>query len=323
MRKYITVIFHEYWTSMNLLPSARQKIIHKLWETYLSSVPQARRIITFLHEYNQRNCILDHLAIIDLPGSYSGIPYLSQLFSQIGFNVAGGGYLPDKQNDFAWLTECNAKGQLSHHVLPQIVIADFRLQELPLPIRKIIEKYVRYIPPHSSSAFTNRCEQLANGDTQALEDVVTLLEQTCSGRAWPTPTLNDFETVREANELLAWTLVFGRRPNHFGISVHHMKNFNQLNEFNEFMKQKAEIQFNHRENEIKGNAAMGITQSSTADDIITVQLEDAAIEIPAPFMEFVWRYHVSANTQPSLWEDYFVGFYAENANKVIESVYEQ
>lgn len=307
---------------MNLLPIARQKIIQVLWENYLTSVPLAKNIVTFLQKQTHQKCILDHLAIIDLPSTHSGIPFLSQLFSQIGFNLAGKGYLPDKQNDFAWLTDCDAKGQQATEALPQIVIADYRLHELPSNVRKIIEKYIQHIPNYSLSELNTLCERMVQGNTIAQENAVSQIQQICSGRAWPTPTLSDYETVKEANELLAWTLVFGRQPNHFGISIHYMTQFNHLNDFNNYLKQEIGISFNQRAQEIKGDASMGITQSSTADDIITVKLADATIDIPSPFMEFVWRYPVANKTKPIFWEDYFTGFYAQNANNVIESVYE-
>lgn len=306
---------------MNLLPLARQTIIQQLWESYLQTVPLAKHITTLLLKFNQQKCILDHLAIIDLPGPHSGIPFLSKIFTSLGFETQGAGYLPDKQNDFSWLAECDAKGRTAAQVMPQIVVADFRLHELPMTVRTILEKYIKHIPLYPSTDYEQLCQQIAVGDPTALTQVIAQLEQMCSGRAWPTPTLHDFNAVREANELLAWTLVFGRRPNHFGISIHLMSHFNNLNEFNEFVKKQLGIALNQRDGEIKGNTAMGITQSSTADDLITMQLEDASLQLPAPFLEFVWRYPVTSNTNATLWDDFFVGFYAQNANTVIESVY--
>ncbi len=302
---------------MNLLAETRQLIITKLWQNYLLSIIPAQQICTVI----KQNIFLDHFAIIDLPGPNSGIAQLKQIFTLLGFQESGSGYLPDKQNDFIWLHEENCDNKLAIDVLPQIVIADFRLHELPSQVKTIIEKYSKHIIPLPLQNIKNLCNAVKNGDKSAQDLLISALLSQFNGRAWPTPSIEDYEIVKATNELLAWVLVFGRQANHFGISVHHMTEFNNLREFNAFLKNKLGTQFNTRELEIKGSEQLGLEQSSTADHQIKAILEDGEIEIPSPFIEFVWRFPKIPNSPAILWKDYYNDFYAPNANRVIESVY--
>lgn len=82
------------------------------------------------------------------------------------------------------------------------------------------------------------------------------------------------------------------------------------------------IQLNHEGGIIKGGRQAGIEQSSTAGKLQKIKLADGEIELPCGFVEFVWRFpHAHATAKPILWQDYFTGFIATHANRVIESLY--
>lgn len=302
---------------MNLLAETRQLIITQFWQTYLQNIVPAQQI----YSVTSPNIYLDHFAIIDLPGTNSGISQLKHLFTLLGFQEKGGGYLAEKQNDFIWLHEENCENKIAIDVLPQIVLADFRLHELPLTVQTIIKKYTQHITPLPLFEIEKLCDAVKNGDKTAQSKLISTILNLLNGRAWPTPCIEDYEIVKATNELLSWVLIFGRQANHFGLSIHLMTEFNNLKEFNDFIKNKLAIQFNNRELEIKGHKQLGIEQSSTTDHFIKVTLEDGDIEIPSPFMEFVWRFPKIPNTPAILWKDYYTDFYAPNANRVIESVY--
>ncbi len=303
---------------MNLLAETRQLIITELWHAYLQNLVPAQQI----YSITKQNTYLDHFAIIDLPGPNSGISQLKQIFTLLGFRENGSGYLAEKQNDFIWLCEETCENKIAIDVLPQIVLADFRLNELPLSVQNIIKKYTHHITPLPLTEIEKLCHAVKNGDKTAQLSLVFTIVNVLKGRAWPTPCIEDYQIVKAANELLSWVLIFGRQANHFGLSIHLMTEFNNLKEFNDFIKNKLGVQFNNRDLEIKGNKQLGIEQSSTSDHLIKVALEDGEIEIPSPFMEFVWRYPKIPNTPAILWKDYYTDFYAPNANRVIESVYE-
>jgi hypothetical protein len=265
--------------------------------------------------------ILDHFAIIDLPGKYSGIPTLSHIFSRLGYVQQGADYLPEKQNDFAWLAEIDAAGQPAAQVLPQVVIADFRLDELPPSVAAIIEKYTAQVSDIPLKQIHGLLDKIELGDTAVAEQVITHLTDYFSDRAWPLPTVSEFNTVHACNELLAWVLVFGRIPNHFGLAIHLLPGFASLEAFMHFILEEVKLPLNEIDGRIKGHPSQGIQQGSTKGAMTTVQLADGSCLIPGQFMEFVWRYPKPPTPTAFLWDEYYTGFIPQNANRVIESLY--
>jgi hypothetical protein len=305
---------------MDLLKKTRHAFTQHLWHCYKKTVPAIQTIEKSLQKQGI-NVVLDHFAIIDLPSPHSGIPYLSQLFSALGYSVQGLDYLPEKQNDFLWLVESDAVGQLAKDTLPQVVVADFRLHELPLAVKKIIDKYIHQIPASSLQTIQHLSGKTYLGDKASAEQLLSLLIQCFSKRAWSLPTIADFKTVQAFNELLAWVLLFGAIPNHFTIAAHLLNGFDSMVSFMQFIETDLGLELNTEGGIIKGNAAVGIEQGSTVGVPMKIQLADGDLALPGPFIEFVWRYPLDKNKAPLYWQDYYSGFIAQNANKVIESVY--
>jgi hypothetical protein len=300
----------------------RRHIVQTLWDRYLRSSSQAARIHAGLKQKGLQNITLDHFAIIDLPGPHTGIRHLSALFSQLGYSVQGQGYLPDKQNDFIWLMETDSPQKLAHDALPQVVVADFRLDEMPPAVRSIISNYASLAPRSPLDDVQILTESLASGDTNAATALQERMLRYLSGRDWPLPTVQEFHTVQSFNQLLAWVLVFGRIPNHFTLSVHLLRHFADLPDFHRFIEGELELVLNSEGGIIKGGEAKGIAQSSTLAPETRVNLRDGDITLPTAFVEFVWRYPKTAQDQtPLYWKDYFTGFIAQHADHVIESLY--
>lgn len=302
-----------------MLKNVREQIITSLWNDYHQSNYHAQRITQFLQTKNIASPALDHLAVIDLPGPHTGISELSRIFSAIGYEIHGRDYLPEKQNDFAWMAANDSRGTLAAEALPQVVVADFRPDECPADVRDIILKYSRQAPPSPAAKIENLALRAAEGDAPSASALQQLMMSYLSGRDWPLPTVREFETVRAFNELIAWVLVFGRRPNHFTLSIHLLSAFEDLSRFHHFIEHDVGLPLNHDGGVIKGGSHTGIEQGSTAGTPEQIILADGTVELPLGFMEFVWRFQ--NKPQPALWDDYFTGFVANHANRVIQSLY--
>lgn len=304
----------------------RQIIINTLWHKYRCASLQIRAIEKCLAQKSVPPFVLDHFAIIDLPGPNTGISQLSQLFSIMGYIAQGNDYLPDKQNDFMWLAESDSFNSPVLDVLPQVVVADFRLNELPTEVKKIIEKYSHQAPPPPLAAIQKLAEKVADKvsmyDADAANQLTSMIIHYLKGRDWPLPTVKEFNTVQEFNELLAWVLVFGRRPNHFTLSVHLLNHFANLDDFHRFIEEEVQLSLNHDGGTVKGGKAVGIAQGSTTGVPQTIKLSDGDVQLPTDFIEFVWRYPRDPSCpNPHLWNDFFTGFVAQHADHVIESLY--
>ena len=285
-----------------------KSIINDLFNTWCSSSPDAAIIKTALLKKNIEMNNLDHFAIIDLPGPYSGIPVLREIFSDLGYEERGKDYLADKQNDFLWMAEKDCFNQPAKNVLPQVVVADFRLDEMPGEIRKIIYHY--------------SCQTSPTAVSEIKKFGYQRILQYFSGRDWPLPAIKEFSLVREFNELLAWVLVFGRRPNHFTLSIHLMDAFADLESFHAFVLNETKLLLNQEGGVIKGGIKAGMAQGSTVGISQKVQLSDGEIYIPTGFVEFVFRYPLDPLNHQGLWGDYFTDFIARHADRVIESLYD-
>lgn len=302
-----------------MLKEIREQVIASLWSRYQQSNQHVQCITNKLQERNLQLPVLDHLAIIDLPGVNTGIIELKRIFSAIGFTFQGEGYLPEKQNDFIWMAASDSNGYPAEAVLPQIVVADFRPHELPENVRDIVLKYSSKAPPSPAAEIEALAKKAINHDSQAAQQLLQRFHSYLSGRDWPLPTVSEFETVRQCNELIAWVLVFGRRPNHFTYSIHLLSGFDNLASFHHFIENDVGLPLNHDGGVIKGGVHTGIEQGSTAGTPESIQLADGVVNLPTGFVEFVWRFQ--NKPQPVLWDDYYTGFVANHANRVIQSLY--
>ncbi len=292
-----------------------------LAQHYFQHAPQAASIYQCLLKLNA-NILFDHFAFIEIPGTYTGIPLLSWLFSALGYQIEGQGYLSEKQNDFLWLAQTETKIALASEALPQIVIADFRYEEIPHEVLTIIKKYAAQTPPLIVENIEILAKQLANGEVAAWQPLWEIVLSRLTQRQWPLPTIGEYQKVYAANELLAWVLAWGNQINHYTIAVHHLhKHFSSLHAFNAWLIQNLSINLNWKKGEVKGNQQLGLEQSSTQSPPTQLTLADGEIHINEPFMEFIWRFPLVE--KPLLWQDYFQGFIANQANYVIESVYKE
>lgn len=292
----------------------RKNLIYKLWDSYKISVP------FYMELFNEDELIFDHLAIIDLPSIYSGIPYLKKVFHKIGFEYAGEGYLAEKQNSFCWLREQGNYAKLPEDVLPQIVVADFNFEVLSPKVQAIVKKYAEYSRPIDQQMFSELVLSVEAGNKSVLPDMVEFLYHFIITKPWPSPSLAEFQTVHQENELIAWVLAFGRKVNHFGIPIHLLKSFANIEDFVNYLDRTKLVSLNHKHSLIKGGENVGIAQVSTEGINIEIPLTDTTIALPDCFMEFVWRY--SNKKDPKYWHDYYLDFVPQNANYIIESIYQ-
>lgn len=305
-----------------MLKQLSQNIVQNLWDTYSLSSTDMRSITAAFKQKGISQYTLDHFAIIDLPSHHSGIPALHRIFSELGYSERGKDYLADKQNDFLWMAESNCENLPARDVLPQVVIADFRLDEMPIAIKNIIYHYSQKTSSTAIDDIFALLQRVSAGDAHALIPCTNKILHYFTGRDWPLPTVKEFNTVREFNELLAWVLVFGRRPNHFTLSIHLLDHFTDLEDFHRFIETDTKLALNQEGGVIKGGKNSGIAQGSTSGISQTVHLADGEIAIPMGFIEFVWRYPKNpGNKDTAKWGDYFTDFIAKHADRVIESLY--
>lgn len=293
------------------------KIFQLLWNDFAKQ--DGKHLLKI---FDSQQIHLDHLAIIDLPSINSGRLQLKKIFEALEFVVAGNAYLPEKQNPFLWMREKNHPETSIKSTFPQIVLADFELEAFPAKQQAILKKYADQAYPFNHQQFKEYLSDIKEGNQSAVNNCAQLIAAYITNRPWPLPTKAEVLSIMEFNELAAWVLVFGRRVNHFGISVYLLNQFANLNTFNNYVANTKLIELNHSLSAIKGGEHCGIAQSSTMGQWQEVMLaEGDSIKMRSSFTEFVWRYPANANFMPQIAKDYYMDFVPTNANYVIESLY--
>ncbi len=234
---------------------------------------------------------LDHLAIIDLPSARSGRYKLAQFFTQFGYKIVQEALIPERSNPFLWMRNYQYDKCDAHKTPPQIVLADFIIEDLSSAAQAIIKRLTLGIATEINAS--------------------TLLS-----KPWDNITVAEYQLLKAENELLAWVVINGRIINHFGYSVYLDKKYTYLQQF---LKQHYnENQLNQESGVVKGSKEMGIEQASTIGSVQIHHLIDGTVSSNGAFQEFVWRYPLVHN--PYVYTDYFTDFLAGNASKIIESI---
>jgi hypothetical protein len=308
---------------MDLLSWVRKELIERLLKDFKSGSQAYQKIEKKLIERGEK-VMIDHIALLDIPGANSGISVLTQILELIGFVKRGSDRLPEKQNNYAWFAEPGIEKKDFNEALPQIVISDFSIQDLTFPVRSLVAKYAEVAqaaPIASIRALVNRCSL---GDEVGGRLLVNTIFEFLKNRTYPMPTKKDFEVIRHENELLAWTMIFSKQVNHVAIAGHAFKTLASIVELNDFAVSQCDLNLNNQGgSSVKGGVEKGIAQSATLPERTVIALEDGPVILPATYIEFAWRYpQIKSINRPLLWGDYFTGFVTENASQVIQSMYQ-
>ncbi len=304
---------------MNQLPYVRNWLTNYLWENYKNQVSQASIIEKAIQERTKSDVILDHFEVIDLPGQNSGFLPLCQIFSAIGYTVVGRETLEVEQNEFIWMIESDALEKPIKKVLPTVVIGNFWRDKMPSHVRSIIEKYTEAVTLDHVKKIQNLSGKAFLGDAKSAEELISFFKNYFE-RESPLPTLKDYKDVHAYDELLAWTLVFGRRPNHFAMAIHLLENFDSLEVFKIYIKEKVNICLNKTEGDKEGETEQ---RTSLNSNVAPIHLADGDIPIMGPFMEFIWRYPQKNHKDPQKWGYYFTGFVTKTANLLLGLIYKK
>ncbi|MDX1682876.1 MAG: DUF1338 domain-containing protein [Phycisphaeraceae bacterium] len=161
--------------------------------------------------------------------------------------------------------------------------------------------------------------QLQELDAAVADDLQALLDQLdgspaddafpCPGRLW-NPTCEQYQRLADASEYAGWVAAHGLVANHFTVSVGHLRDFEHLAEFNQWLTEQG-FNLSQAGGEVKGSAEDGLEQSSTVADPVTVAFADGELEVPGGYVEFARRYVQQGRR--------FEGFITRSANRIFES----
>ncbi len=159
------------------------------------------------------------------------------------------------------------------------------------------------------------------------ENLQTILHQLCAqvdpkcvqkidvflaGRLWAPISWADYQILLNESEYAAWVAALGLRPNHFTLSVNHLKQTPTLESVLEVIEGVG-IALNTSGGRIKGESAVLLEQAYTLADRMAVEFAGGEVrEIPTCYYEFASRY-------PAADGKLYQGFVAASADRIFES----
>jgi Domain of unknown function (DUF1338) len=257
------------------------KFMDLMWQDYIQINPQAYNIFKVFSQSGE-SLVNDHIALrtFNHP-SFGGIKALSQHFLNYG-------YIESENEYFFTEKKLYAKHFEHPNGLPKIFISELEVEKTSNFVQQTIEQIAEQLP---LDVFKN-------------QNVIY------SGRHWKA----DYKTytkLAEESEYASWVYAYGFRPNHFTVSINHLKNFQDIYKLNDFLKSH-NFTLNTSGGEVKGTPAELLEQSSTMANKIKVSFSEGEFEIPGCYYEFAKRYSLPNGKL-------YQGFIAKSADKIFES----
>ncbi|KAB8029941.1 DUF1338 domain-containing protein [Fluviispira multicolorata] len=295
------------------------RLIKHLWLNYKNKVQQVKKIENTIRAEGD-HWSEDHLAFRTLPGSFCGLHILQEIFEILGYSKADEYHFKDKKLNAISMNPPNDKLQHSSKVPPKIFISVLEPESFSQEFQKCILKYTEDLENSPVNKLKSEFLALKSKPENIDAFVESLTLFLSNGPVWRTPSFKDYELLRKESEYAAWTLVYGNTPNHFTVSIHLMKKFKTLKNFNQFIQKELGISMNTAGGGIiKGSAEVQLEQSATLAEELLVPFQDGFRKIPYAFVEFAFRHPLLGKKRDGIWCSYYQGFVTDNADKIFES----
>jgi phosphoglycolate phosphatase-like HAD superfamily hydrolase len=255
------------------------ELFDNIWQQYISVTPSAHKVHQLLS--NGEPIINDHVAFRTFNLPKVNLDKLAAHLIKLGYRECGEYHFEAKKL-YAKHFEHEDK------TLPKVFISELLVEQLSETAQKIIHHLV---------------EQLD-------ESIVAAENFLYSGTNWQI-SYQDYQTLLAESEYAAWLAAWGYRANHFTVSINHLKDYDNIAQVNETLKNSG-FSLNAVGGEIKGNQDVKLEQSSTLADKFAVKFTDKTVEIPSCFYEFAQRYPLDNG-------ELYSGFVAASADKIFES----
>jgi hypothetical protein len=252
-----------------------EQFLNKLWENYISYAPSAEKISKLFGEVVTN----DHIAFRTFNLDKCSIRKQADYLSSYGYKVCGDYFFEQKRLEAIHLENDNP-------VHPKIFLSQLRSEDFSDELRIIMK-------------------DVLNGMSEEEPEKLFL-----GGRTWNID-YTKYELLASESEYASWLYVWGFCPNHFTVSVNHLKSFNELDAVNSLIKTNG-YKLNSSGGEIKGSIEELLEQSSTMADKVKVQFTELDTEVPSCYYEFAKRY---PDTNGRLYQ----GFVSKSADKIFES----
>lgn len=267
-------------TSTDSQNSELTQYLDQMWKDYCSFNSQAFQISEAFIKAGE-NVVNDHIALRTVNHPRLGLRSLAQHFTRLGYTDCGEYFFKEKKL-YAKHYEHKDKTQ------PKIFISELELEKTSAFIQETFETCLSSVK-----------------DSEVAKPGFVF-----GGRPWKA-NFKTYEKLAQESEYASWVYAYGFRPNHFTVSINHLKTLTSVEKVNQFLEERG-YKLNSSGGKIKGTTADLLEQSSTMADTVPVQFDDGTFQIPACYYEFARRY-------PKADGNLYQGFVAKSADKIFES----
>jgi hypothetical protein len=255
-------------------------LLDRLWADYVKLNPQADQIYkAFLQ--NGEAVVNDHIALRTYAHPKVSIDKVARAFTQYGYVESG---------DYHFEEKCLYAKHFEHpnREFPKVFISELLYKDFSAGLRALTESII---------------DQIDAGSVGSEEFFL-------SGRTWDLSHKQYLDLAKES-EYASWVAAIGFRPNHFTLSINHLRGYRTVQDVNKFIKSMG-VALNSSGGEIKGTPQDFLEQSSTLANQIDVEFTDGRFRIPTCYYEFALRYALPSG-------QLYQGFVAKSADKIFES----
>lgn len=252
-------------------------LFENMWKDYTTLNPSVVAVYDVFKKRGE-TVINDHVALRTYKHPQIGLKNLSQVFLKNGYV---------KKGEYQFKVKKLYAEHFEHPHLPKVFISELLVEQLSASAQKMIESLI--------SSMNFRLNERP--------------DFCISGRPWEI-SYKDYQTLLAESEYAAWMSAFGFRVNHFTVLVNELKTFKNLKDVNSALKE-AGFRLNTSGGEIKGSSQIGLEQSSTLAEPVSVSFRDGTFSIPGCYYEFAHRFPVNGAL--------YNGFVEQSADKIFES----
>ncbi|MBC7662007.1 MAG: DUF1338 domain-containing protein [Chitinophagaceae bacterium] len=303
----------------DLIEKSRREVFGKLWSHYFTLVPFASKLVD---DFKKRGdeWVEDHVAYRTLPGEHTGAHILQGVFEALGYKRKDDYHFEEKQLKAFWMCPPDIEAH-SRDASPKIFVSELMPTRFSKEFQDIVQRYTAEVKASPLNLIQSLAQRAKSGDTDAAEQLTLECTALLSALpSWHRPTVKDYEILKKESEYAGWTLLFGNQINHFTVSVHMMKTFQDIHPLVTFLDQDLKIPMNKAGGGIvKGTPDLLLEQISTMAALVPYNFQDGLISVPYGFVEFAYRYPVEGKKHDGLWHSYYQGFVTSNADKIFES----
>ncbi|MBC7421301.1 MAG: DUF1338 domain-containing protein [Bdellovibrio sp.] len=254
--------------------------MNEMWTDYIKMNPAAEKIYNLFAQSGE-DLTNDHIALRTFKHPDLGIQSLAQHFTKYGYEDRGEYFFIEKKL-YAKHFEHPDKN------VPKIFISELELEKMSPYVQETIAQCIHQIKPEAV-----KNEKFVFSGTHWIPNHATYLK------------------LAQESEYASWVYAYGFRPNHFTVSINHLKHFTDITRLNDFIKGNG-FKLNASGGEIKGTPQELLEQSSTMAAEVQRQFADGVYSIPGCYYEFAKRYPM---TNGNLYQ----GFIAKSADRIFES----